>query len=275
MAEALRLVRAKRTPILIRSSTKDGGASNCLLSEPPAPQRKDGPDGLGEAQHPRALEKSINRADRRGAGKCKYEPSTALLKGVKHQHCRDCEQSKAMRRVHGSSIAKEDLRVLPKNRVHVPYTCSDGNPLDSERTTISTFTRRAMNSVPPLVGFLTKCALLCSMLLLLSNIQVASPSAHAWLSSLPLALAGAAYAVLQIRLRPGRWMLAKRLLLAASFMLWAIDQLLPSGRLAMFIGDAVVSAYVLDLFWIIQEQRENGIEESKTSAAVEFSEMRK
>src|SRR5579863_1518272 len=137
MAGTLRWFRAKRTPISSppklmppRSLTKDGGASNRLLSEPPTPQRQHRPDGLGQAQHPSAVEKSVNRADRRGTGKCEYEPTTALLKRVEHH-------------------------------------------------------------------------------------------------------------------------LAKRLLLAASFILWAIDQLLRSGRLAMFIGDAVVSAYVLDLFWII------------------------
>ena len=48
----------------------------------------------------------------------------------------------------------------------------------------------------------------------------------------------------------------KRLFLSAAFIFWAIDQWLPMGRLAMFIGDAVVSAYVLDLFWMIQEQRQ-------------------
>jgi hypothetical protein len=81
--------------------------------------------------------------------------------------------------------------------------------------------------------------------------------AHVWLSSLPLALAGGAYAMLQIRLRPGRRALAKRLLLAGTFLLWAIDQLLPSGRLAVLIGDAVVAAYVLDLFWIMEDQQAN------------------
>jgi hypothetical protein len=129
-----------------------------------------------------------------------------------------------------------------------------------------------MNKTSPVVGFLTKCALICATLLLFSNLQVTSTKAHAWLSSLPLALAGVAYAVLQIRLRPDRWTLVKRLLLAASFVLWAIDQFLPSGRLAMFVGDAVVSAYVLDLFWIIQEQRENGSGGSKKSVAIEFEE---
>jgi hypothetical protein len=108
-----------------------------------------------------------------------------------------------------------------------------------------------------LAGFLAKCALLCSTLLLLSNLQLTSMRAHAWLSAFPLALAGIAYAVLQIRLNPNRRTLVKRLILAAAFVLWAIDQLLPSGRLATIVGDVVVSAYVLDLFWIIQEQRQS------------------
>ena len=112
-----------------------------------------------------------------------------------------------------------------------------------------------MNKIPHVVAFLAACALLCTALLLLSNVRVASASIHTWLSSLPLALIGIAYAVLQIRLKPDRATLAKRLLLAGTFILWAIDQFLPSGKLATLVGDIVVSAYVIDLFWIIQEQR--------------------
>jgi hypothetical protein len=48
--------------------------------------------------------------------------------------------------------------------------------------------------------------------------------------------------------------LVKRLLLAATFIIWAIDQLIDSGKLATLIGDVVVAAYVLDLYWLIQEQ---------------------
>ena len=103
---------------------------------------------------------------------------------------------------------------------------------------------------------LATCALLFSGLLLLSNLHFPPTRAHAWLSSLPLALAGAAYAILQIYLKPNRRTLLKRLLLAGTFILWAADQLLPSGRLATAIGDTVVSAYVLDLFWITQEQEQ-------------------
>jgi hypothetical protein len=101
-------------------------------------------------------------------------------------------------------------------------------------------------------------ALVCSALLLLSNLQFTSTRTHAWLSSLSLALAGGAYAVLQIRLRPGRRTFVRRLLLAGTFLVWAIDQLLPPGRLAVVIGDVVVAAFVMDLFRIIQEQEENG-----------------
>ncbi len=71
-----------------------------------------------------------------------------------------------------------------------------------------------------------------------------------------MALIGVAYIVLQIRVKPNRRILLKRMFLAGTFILWAIDQLLPSGRLAMSIGDAVVAAYVLDLFWMIQEQEQ-------------------
>jgi hypothetical protein len=104
------------------------------------------------------------------------------------------------------------------------------------------------------VGFLAKCSLLFSVVLLLSNAGSIPDRMHAGLGSLPLALAGVAYVVLQLRLRPGRRVLFRRLLLAATFLLWAIDQVLPQGRIAMFLGDVVVSAYVLDLYWMIQEQ---------------------
>jgi hypothetical protein len=44
------------------------------------------------------------------------------------------------------------------------------------------------------------------------------------------------------------------LLLAATFVLWAMDQLLPAGKLATFTGDVVIAAYILDLYWLIEEQ---------------------
>lgn len=111
-----------------------------------------------------------------------------------------------------------------------------------------------MNKIPMAARLLSKCALLWSALLLFSNLRGDFTPVHAWISALPLAFAGVAYAVLQIRLRPNRQTLVKRLVLAAAFILWAFDQLLPAGRAATFIGDAVISAYVLDMFWLMQEQ---------------------
>jgi hypothetical protein len=112
-----------------------------------------------------------------------------------------------------------------------------------------------INKISPVVAFLAACALLCSALLLLSNVRLTPTSVHTMLSSLPLALIGIAYAILQLRAKPDPATLAKRLLLAGTFVLWAVDQFLPPGRLATVVGDFVVSAYVIDLYWIIQEQR--------------------
>lgn len=97
-------------------------------------------------------------------------------------------------------------------------------------------------------------ALATAGLLLLSNLPFVSIRLHAYLSAIPLAVAGLAYAILQFHIRPARETLLKRLLLAATFMLWAIDQLLPSQWVAVLIGDVVIAAYVLDLHWLIWEQ---------------------
>ena len=82
-----------------------------------------------------------------------------------------------------------------------------------------------------------------------------SAEMHGWLSSFPLALVGFSYILLQIRLKPARGILLKRLLLASAFLMWAVDQLLPPGRFAVFLGDVVIAAYVLDLFWMMQDQQ--------------------
>lgn len=104
------------------------------------------------------------------------------------------------------------------------------------------------------VPILMVLALISAGILMLSNLPSIPTRFHTYLSSLPLALAGIAYAILQLRMRPSQVMMLKRSLLAATFIIWAIDQLLDSGKLATFIGDIVIAAYVLDLYWLIQEQ---------------------
>lgn len=112
---------------------------------------------------------------------------------------------------------------------------------------ISTGKRSKRGRTTTWVAILMVLALFFAGILLLSNLPFIPARFHRFLSSLPLALAGLAYAILQFRK-------LKRLLLAATFIVWAIDQLLDAGKLATFIGDAVIAAYVLDLYWLIQEQ---------------------
>jgi hypothetical protein len=97
-------------------------------------------------------------------------------------------------------------------------------------------------------------SLLLAAALLSCNLPFIPGALHLYLSALPLALAGAGYALLQILLKPPLTTLLKRLLLAGTFLTWAIDQLLPPGRAATILGDVVIAAYVLDLYWLAQEQ---------------------
>jgi hypothetical protein len=100
---------------------------------------------------------------------------------------------------------------------------------------------------------LGKLSLIAAGVLLLVS-PFAAAKAHSWISALPLLLAGASFALLQVRLKPPRGTLVRRLLLAAAFLGWGVDQLLAPGRGALFLGDAVIAAYVLDLFWMAEDQ---------------------
>lgn len=116
-------------------------------------------------------------------------------------------------------------------------------------------------------ALLARLSVLAAAALLLASIFMPLPShtrLHPWISALPLALAGVGYALFQLQLRPSRAVLLKRLLLAAAFVFWAIDQVIPAGRVAVFIGDAVIAAYVLDLFWMLRDQQKERARESGT-----------
>lgn len=41
------------------------------------------------------------------------------------------------------------------------------------------------------------------------------------------------------------------LIVSSAFILWGIDQLLPSGGVATTLGDVVITLYVLDLGWVM------------------------
>jgi hypothetical protein len=78
---------------------------------------------------------------------------------------------------------------------------------------------------------------------------------HAYLRCLVLGLAGFGYALFQCYVRPPREIALKRLVLAAAFVLWAVEQLIPPGRLTLFLDDAVIAGFVLDVVWMVKSQR--------------------
>ena len=104
-----------------------------------------------------------------------------------------------------------------------------------------------------MTNLLARVSLIAAAVLLVGN-QFVSPEVHGLLSALPLLLGGAAFALLQVSLKPPRVTLMKRLLLSAAFIGWGVDEVLPAGRVALFLGDAVIAAYVLDLFWMTGDQ---------------------
>src|ERR1700722_7002836 len=120
----------------------------------------------------------------------------------------------------------------------------------------TTPTVKSPTRVPNMAGVrsLMMLALTFAGILLLSNLPLISNRLHSYLSSVPLAVAGIGYAILQLRAGQLRGTSFKRLLLAATFVIWAVDQLLPPGRLATLIGDIFIAAYVLGFFWLSQEQ---------------------
>ena len=152
-------------------------------------------------------------------------------------------------RFKGGSSARNSLAPELPHIIHTSRTCH----LPGRLGIISLEMKK---SLP--VETLGKCSLFGAAILLMASPFVAA-EAHAYISSLPLALAGLGYTLLQLQLKPARRVLVKRLLLAGAFLLWAVVQLLPPGRITVFLGDVVIAAYVVDLFWMMQDQWESAL----------------
>lgn len=100
---------------------------------------------------------------------------------------------------------------------------------------------------------LATLALLAGIALLIgdANPGALSRFTAAAISAVPLLLVGASFLILQPILRPRLMELMKNVLLAATFLLWGIIQLLPRNATSMRLGDVVIGLYVLDLAWVI------------------------
>src|SRR5262249_25620493 len=77
---------------------------------------------------------------------------------------------------------------------------------------------------------------------------------HASTSAAPLLLIGASYLGFQALTRPKPLDLFRALIVSAAFLLWGIDQLLPTGWFATMLGDIVIVLYVVDLGWIVMDR---------------------
>ncbi len=78
--------------------------------------------------------------------------------------------------------------------------------------------------------------------------------AHAPISALPLLLIGVASLCFQVVIRPTPLDLFKACIVSAAFILWGIDQLLPTGWVATTLGDIVIILYVIDLGWMMVDR---------------------
>ena len=92
-------------------------------------------------------------------------------------------------------------------------------------------------------------AVISGAILLLSDLfpSLSIYLTHAPVSALPLLLIGTTYAMAQLLLRPQRWDLLQALLVSTAFVCWGIYQLLPASPGATFLGDLVITMYVVDL----------------------------
>jgi hypothetical protein len=96
-------------------------------------------------------------------------------------------------------------------------------------------------------------ALVASIALLLSDAKpgILSMVPASSISASPLLLVGISFLMLQPFLRPRLMELLKNALLAATFLLWGIIQLMPQNSASIRLGNVVIALYVLDLAWVI------------------------
>jgi peptidoglycan/LPS O-acetylase OafA/YrhL len=70
-------------------------------------------------------------------------------------------------------------------------------------------------------------------------------------SALPLLAIGVSFLIVQCIVRPQSAELLKNVLLAATFLLWGVVQLMEQSPLSKKLGDLVIVLYVVDLGWTI------------------------
>jgi hypothetical protein len=100
---------------------------------------------------------------------------------------------------------------------------------------------------------LTILALTAGIALLIGDTKpgILSGLPAAAISASPLLLIGTSFLIMQPIIRPRLGELLKNVLLAATFLLWGVIQLMPQNGMSIRMGNVVIALYVLDLAWII------------------------
>jgi hypothetical protein len=82
------------------------------------------------------------------------------------------------------------------------------------------------------------------------------------ISAAPLLLIGISFLIVQPMIRPRMGELLKNMLLAATFLLWGVIQLMPQNSVAARLGNLVIVLYVVDLAWTtfasVKSRKEGG-----------------
>jgi hypothetical protein len=123
------------------------------------------------------------------------------------------------------------------------------NEIESGKTSLS-----MLNKTLRWISYiLLTLALAASLALLIGDAKpgLLATIPAAVISAAPLLLVGMSVLILQPIIRPRFLELLKNALLAATFLLWGIIQLMPRNNTSIRLGNVVIVLYVLDLSWAI------------------------
>ncbi len=125
-------------------------------------------------------------------------------------------------------------------------------------TSVSLSPRKQKSSLPYTILYfctwtIVVLAFMTGIFLLISDV-ITTHLSHMPLSAAPLLLVGTAYLAFQVFIRAQFLDLFKALIVSCAFILWGVDQLLPSGWFATTLGDIVIVLYVIDLGWMMMDR---------------------
>ncbi len=125
-------------------------------------------------------------------------------------------------------------------------------------TSVSLSPRKQKLSLPHIILYfctwtIVGLAFVTGIFLLISD-MITTHLSHMPLSAAPLLLVGTAYLTFQVLIRAQFLDLFKALIVSCAFILWGVDQLLPSGWFATTLGDIVIVLYVIDLGWMMMDR---------------------